>query len=140
MTAAGTDALQRVVSELRHRISHPPAYDISVVRQSLRELAVRVDQAEPLPPINVLARKVVNEGGFAGAGLTDHIGMQQPVRQRLPKGIGCVMVISRAKDHLGDEFLVSHALSLPDPEHCARPAGVTSQNTRGPGPVFARPV
>ena len=96
--------------------------------------------AEPLPPIQILPCEVFNQVGFAGPGLTDHIGMEQPIRQGLPKCIRFVSVIGRAQGHLGDGIFGSHALSMPNPSPSARPARVTPRNTRGPGSRCTQPV
>jgi hypothetical protein len=50
-----------------------------VIEQFLREIAVRIDQANAMPLQNELEDEVAQEGGLAGAGLADDVGVESSI-------------------------------------------------------------
>ena len=56
------------------------------VQHLVDQVAMRVDDTEPLPALDVRRDELLQQGRLARAGLPDHINMPLPVRSRNAKG------------------------------------------------------
>ena len=77
-----------------------------VIQQFLGQIAVRVNDPDPMPQRDVLQNQISQQGGFSSAGFTDDVEMLPLIHGGNAKGLGIAPAKLLANDDVG--VLVVH--------------------------------